>query len=371
MKTRVIKVRSDKDSPAAAAEAADALKQGLLVGFPTETVYGVAAAATSAAAMERLRELKSRPVRPFSVHIAQPQDAERYVRKVPAEARRLMTKGWPGPVTLLLPTGGELADPKLRRAGLHEVLCRDDLIGLRCPEPPVTRTMLAAVDSPVVAPSANLAGRSSPRDPGEVLDSLDGRIDLLIDAGPTRYGKDSTIVRFDRDGWRIVRAGVYDERAVRGLLQRRILFVCTGNTCRSPIAAGLARKFLAERNGCEVSDLRKCGLEVLSAGLFAAEGGRASPEAVRAARELDADISRHRSRKVTTELINSADVILCMTSRHVAEICRMSPSAAGKTQRLDESADIVDPIGGGVEVYCRIAQNVQRALRNRLKEGLL
>jgi len=359
------------ESSSAAKEAAAVLRAGGLVGFPTETVYGVAAVASDAAAMDRLRELKSRPARPFSVHVGDPSDVARYVREVPAAARRLMVKAWPGPVTVLLPTGGALAEESLEKAGLHEVLCHQDVIGLRCPETPVTRAMLTAVEAPVVAPSANLAGKPSPRNADDVLEQLDGRIDLLIDAGPTRYGKDSTVVRFDAQGWRVVRQGVWDERGIARFLQHRVLFVCTGNTCRSPIAAGLTKKLLSERLGCSAGDLKKEGAEVVSAGVFAADGGRATPEAIQAARARGADISRHRSRRVTPELINSADVILCMTDSHVAEVRRLSPAASSKVHRLDESASISDPIGGGVQEYGLVADRIERALRKRLEEGWL
>ena len=102
--------------------------------------------------------------------------------------------------------------------------------------------MLSAVSDPVIAPSANLAGKRSPRTAQEVLDALDGRIDLLIDSGPTSYGKNSTIVKFDHKGWKIVRRGVFDAETIGKLMRRTILFVCTGNTCRSPMAAGIAKK---------------------------------------------------------------------------------------------------------------------------------
>jgi len=368
MSTDVVKANTDKEIAAAAKKAAHALRAGKLVGFPTETVYGVAAVATSAAAMRRLRQLKSRPSRPFSVHVAGPGDAVRYVRDIPDHVRRLMAEAWPGPVTLLLPVGGRLADERLQRAGLYDVLTRRDIIGLRCPDSPVAEAMLSAVDAPVVAPSANPAGASSPRTAKQVLRHLDGRIDLLIDAGPTRYGLDSTVVRFGADGWKIIRQGALDERTVGRLLRRKLLFVCTGNTCRSPMAVGLAKKLLASRLGCRVGELRKRGLEVISAGVCGMPGGAASPEAVRAVRKLGADISHHRSQKLTPQLINDADMIFCMTDFHVAEACRLVVSAATKITRLDPAGDISDPIGSGAEGYRGTAERIQRVLKNRLEK---
>ncbi|MCK4602680.1 MAG: threonylcarbamoyl-AMP synthase [Phycisphaerae bacterium] len=365
MDTRVIKVGSGKKAAAAAKAGARALKAGRLVGFATETVYGIGAVATKSAAIERLRELKSRPGRPFSVHIARPKDVSRYVRDIPADAARLIAKAWPGPVTLLLETGGRLADKKLHKAGLYETLCAEDVIGLRCPDNVVCSRMLAAVNEPVVAPSANRAGKASPRDADDVLKAFDGKIDLLIDSGPTRLGKDSTIVRFGPDGWKIVRKGIYDERMIHKFLQRRFIFVCTGNTCRSPIAAGLAKKFLAEKFDCTVGDLRARGIEIVSAGVFAASGAKPTPEAAYAARLLGADISRHRSRKLTTELINSADMVFCMTGFHVEEVRRLSPSVAKENVALlAKGEDIADPIGGEADVYRKTAGRIQRAVKS-------
>jgi len=369
MATKVISVCKE-GSAAAARAGARALKKGKLVAFATETVYGVGAVATDGDAMERLRELKSRPKRPFSVHLSSQEEAARYVDDMPSEAQRLITRGWPGPITILAPTGGRLADAALQRAGLYDVLCWSDYVGLRCPDEPVAREMLARVDAPVVAPSANRAGGKSPRSAKEVLSQLDGRIDLLLDCGRTKYGCDSTIVRCGPDGMKIVRKGTLSLRAVRQLVRRRIVFVCTGNTCRSPMAAGFAKKLLAKKLGCRVADLRSRAVEVLSAGLFAGGGASASPEAIRAAKTLGANISRHRSRKLTRDLIRSADLILCMTAFHVAEILRMAPEAAGKVKRLSDTGDIPDPIGGGMDIYAKTAQRVAAAVENALSKGL-
>ena len=220
MRTEVIKVAGETGVEEAAARAAAALVQGKLVGFPTETVYGIAAIAAIPEAMEGLRDLKSRPRMPFSVHLGRAEEVERYVSEIPQAARRVINKAWPGPLTILLPTGGRLADMALQVAGLHDVLCWEDTIGLRCPRPAVTRQMLIASEHPVVATSANPAGQPSPRAPSKVLEYFDGRIDMLIDAGQTDLGRDSTIVKFGATGWDVVREGAVDRSTLAGLVRR-------------------------------------------------------------------------------------------------------------------------------------------------------
>ena len=377
MKTNVLKPKTVEDASRVAREAAAAVQAGKLVGFATETVYGIAALATNADTMARLRELKARPERPFSVHVARPENVFLYVAKdhVSDTARRLIRKAMPGPITLLLPVGKKLADPRFHSAQLHKRLVVEagggHVIGIRCPDQPLAQEMLAAIDGPVVAPSANLAGQPSPRTASDVLESLEGKIDLLIDSGPTRYGKDSTILDFSVEPWKIVREGVYDARTIRRFMARTYMFICTGNTCRSPMAAGLAREMLAARLGTTAAKLPQQGVHVISAGIYGGDGAPATPEAVFAAGELGADISGHRSQKLTNQLIRDADMVFCMTDFHVEQVLAVEPKAGGKVVRLSDEGEIADPIGGGREVYRRTARQIEAALRQRLEEGLL
>ncbi|MDP6546250.1 MAG: L-threonylcarbamoyladenylate synthase [Phycisphaerae bacterium] len=371
MSTRVIKVdpSDPKGTTAAARQGAEALQRGRLVAFATETVYGVGAVASDSAAMERLRELKNRPERPFSVHIPWPEDVRRYVGEVAPSAGKVIHKAWPGPITLVLETGGELADPQLQAAGLHDVLTSEGRIGLRCPDAPLARMMLAEVEGVVVAPSANLAGHPSPRSGEEVLADLDGQIDLLIDSGQTEYGGDSTILACSGDRWETLRSGVRGAADIERIMATMYLFVCTGNTCRSPMAEGMAIKALTEKLNCDANQLAEKGFCVESAGVFAFPGGRASPQAVQALEKLGSDITQHASQKLTSELINCSDMVFCCTGQHLSEARCLAPSATARIRLLDQDGDIPDPIGADVSVYQAIAERIDRSFRAYLRDA--
>jgi len=172
---------------AAAAAAARALAEGGLVAFPTETVYGLGADAANARAVARLFAAKDRPsFNPLISHVADLAQARRLARFDPAAAR-LAAAFWPGPLTLVLPKTDDCPVSELATAGL-------DTIAVRMPDHPVAREILAAFAGPVVAPSANRSGRLSPTSATHVLADLEGRIDLLIDGGPTQVGIESTVV---------------------------------------------------------------------------------------------------------------------------------------------------------------------------------
>jgi tRNA threonylcarbamoyl adenosine modification protein (Sua5/YciO/YrdC/YwlC family) len=172
---------------AAIARAAQTLAAGGLAAFPTETVYGLGADATSGAAVARLYDAKERPsFNPLIAHVADTQAALALARFNPA-AERLAAAFWPGPLTLVLPKLADCPVADLATAGL-------DTIAVRVPSHPIARAILAALARPVVAPSANRSGHVSPTTAQHVLSDLRGRIELIVDGGRTPMGLESTIV---------------------------------------------------------------------------------------------------------------------------------------------------------------------------------
>jgi L-threonylcarbamoyladenylate synthase len=174
---------------AGVARAATLLREGRLVAFPTETVYGLGADARSGRAVAAIYEAKGRPrFNPLIVHVADAAAAAR-IGRVEGDAARLAGAFWPGPLTLIVPLRPEAGLSELVTAGL-------DTVGLRVPEAPVARRLLTEVGGPVAAPSANLSGQVSPTTADHVLDGLSGHIAAVLDGGPCPVGLESTIVGF-------------------------------------------------------------------------------------------------------------------------------------------------------------------------------
>jgi L-threonylcarbamoyladenylate synthase len=175
------------------AQAARILESGGLVAVPTETVYGLAARADSADAVAKIYAAKGRPdFNPLIVHVAGLEQAQLYAKFSPI-ARALAGAHWPGPLTLVLPRRADAGLAAAVTAGLPTV-------ALRAPAHPAMRALLEAVDFPLAAPSANRSGFISPTCADHVLASLDGRIDMVLDGGPTTAGVESTIVAVRADG---------------------------------------------------------------------------------------------------------------------------------------------------------------------------
>jgi len=179
--------------------AAEIIKKGGIVAFPTETVYGLGADAFNALAVARIFEVKRRPYfDPLIVHVASPANVEKLVKEIPPSAKRLMERFWPGPLTVVLLKENNI--PDLVTAGLPTV-------AIRMPDHPMALSLIKDSGCPIAAPSANPFGYLSPTTAEHVRDQLSHRVDLILDGGPCPVGVESTIVSFLEGKSRLLRPG--------------------------------------------------------------------------------------------------------------------------------------------------------------------
>ena len=200
--TRLVAVDRDAPSAAAVEEAAAVLRADGLIAFPTETFYGLGAAALRPAAVRRIFEVKGRPEgKPLLVLVDSIAMAERLAISVPPRARALMDRHWPGPLTLVLRARPEVPT---------EITAGSGTIGVRLSAHAVARALVTALGGPVTAPSANLSGRPAPTTAAEVAAAFGDALPLVLDGGATPGGQPSTVLDVTVDPPRLIRAGVVE-----------------------------------------------------------------------------------------------------------------------------------------------------------------
>ncbi len=324
-------------------------RSGKWIVFPTETVYGIGGPMSVTGIQARLAALKGRPDgKTFSYHISELEMLDMLRVRQTAVFRHLCRCFWPGPVTLVAHN----------EAG--------ESIGLRFPRHRLAVALIQAAGEPFVASSANPSGAPSPKSAKDVVRGFKTVEEcFLIDGGACEFAKDSTVVDLTGETPEMLREGALADE-VRAEIERmkggqfvrkRILVVCTGNSCRSPMAEGLLN-----------DELKKKGLgdtiRVSSCGIAARNGSKATSEAVLVMKNLEIDISQHRSKPCTREDVNHADLILAMSKEHGDFITNLMPQARSKIRVLN----VVDPVGMNLLIYEAVLSDINQKIKDLWKD---
>jgi protein-tyrosine-phosphatase/tRNA A37 threonylcarbamoyladenosine synthetase subunit TsaC/SUA5/YrdC len=344
--------------------AVQSLRQGRTVAFATESGYVVTA---SGLAPEAVRRLPSNGSEETGIAPTVPELA--LVLRSAAEARdwapqlsrlglRLARRLWPGSVTLLVRGDIEHGLASRLPQEVRARLCAQQVLQLAAPRHEALREVLRHLPGPLLMATA----------------TADIQADVIItdgaaDASPVSP-QSATVVAVKDNTWEIVRPGSMSAEEIRRHTACWIVFVCTGNTCRSPLAEALCKKLLADRLGCTVEELPSRGYHIVSAGLAALPGGAAAAEAEQVARSYGADLSAHRSQLLTADLAAQADYLIGMTQGHLRTLRDYFGHLGVAPRLLNPSGDIADPIGGDQPVYDACAQQIRQCLQALVAEIL-
>ena len=337
------------------------LVQGDCVVLPTESTYEIVASALHPDAVANLCRVGGSP----AIVLSDYPTLFDWLPLLKGAGARLIRKLGAGPVVLSADANYRAGLWAQLPARVRELLAPADRLSVRWPAHAITdelcRTNLPLVSAPLesaltAAAAASLVGETTA---------------CIVDAGPAHIGMPPSRVEADGRRLRLTRPGGLSREHFDALVICRIVFVCTGNTCRSPMAQALCKKQLADRLGCSVAELHQHGFLVQSAGLAATMGADASPESVVVATEHGADLAHHKSSMMTMELLQWADHVFAMTSGHWYTLLSATPAGLVEPRMLSpEYIDVSDPIGGELADYRTCAQQILECLEQRVPELL-
>jgi protein-tyrosine phosphatase len=353
-------VTAAEDPRDAVHRAVQALVEGKVVALPTETVYIAAASALSDNAIERLMAVRDgKHEGPATLAVRSTDEVLDYVPQLPPLGQRLARRCWPGPVTLQLADAHP--DSAIQRLSpkARSVIVPEGEIRVRVPAHDLVLRVLRLLAGPVVMMGARRESDEDSLTAQDVLARLGEKVDVVLDDGRCKFAQKSSIVRVDEEGLSILRPGVFSEANLKRLASFMVVMVCTGNTCRSPMAEMLLKKRIAEKLKCKIEDLDDRGIVVMSAGISATPGGRGAAEAVDTLKARGLDLSLHESQPLSERIVRFADVIITMTRSHREVILQHFPDAGPRVHLLSRGgADVADPIGGPIELYRRCADEI-------------
>ncbi|MEI8212196.1 MAG: Sua5/YciO/YrdC/YwlC family protein [Planctomycetota bacterium] len=366
--TKILDWRRSDDPRDVVHLAVQAIVEGHVVAVPTETCYVLVSSALHPNAVLELDKIaRSHHRSPVAVVPRSADEALDMVPKLGDASRRLIRKVWPGPLVLQHRNADAFSSLRCLSKDVYErIQTSEGELRLWQPAHDVLHYIARLVSGPLVcaiAPSRHHPGQSV----ALIEDLVPGQSVLAIDAGPAEYGGTPTVVGLDGNRGRILSEGVIDRERLRSLSQFVVLFVCTGNTCRSPMASAMMKKKIAEQFGHLATDGR-IPIVSISAGVSAYGGDPASHGALQAIRAYGTSLDDHQSTQLNSNLVEQADLILAMGQKHRNVIVSQWPETAFKVHLIAaDGGEISDPFGGPLEVYQKCADQLDRHTSHWIK----
>jgi protein-tyrosine phosphatase len=348
------------DTQAAVARAVEHLLAGRLVAFPTESVYEVVGSALAPDALALLQQ-RLGPGERLTLLLSHAIQAWDWLPNFRGAGVRLARRFWPGPLVLVGGAGLKLGLTQHLPAKVRGIVAPDEQVALRLPDHAAPRLAALEAGVPLVAAATECTT------PEQVLEAVGDEVAMVIADGQTYFGQPPSVVKVHGREWKLERAAGLPATEIEDAAPCHIVFVCTGNTCRSPLAKALCSKLLAEQMGCVAEELPQRGFCVHSAGLAAMIGAEASPEAIAVAREMGADLGGHRSQPLTMDLLAKADYLFTMTRSHLRMLQEVRGAVPARLLS-PRGEDMLDPIGGESEVYRECALQIRACLEELLPE---
>ena len=333
------------EQPDTVSRAAEIIRSGGLLGIPTETVYGLGANGLDPDAVLKIFEAKGRPQdNPLILHVSGPEQVPDFCHDIPAAARTLMERFWPGPLTIVLPARENV--PRRTTANL-------DTVAIRCPANEITRAIIQAAGVPIAAPSANISGKPSPTTAQHVLHDMAGRIEAIVDGGPCSVGVESTIVDLTGDRPRLLRPG--------GITPEQLTEVLGDLVVDKAVTGEVAKDEIVRAPGMKYTHYTPAGEVIIVTG--SAQGA-----ARYILRQLDPETDRVLCFEEEQALYPAAVTLAYGQEAHPETLAR-GLFAALRTLDSDEIKTIYArcPTGGGV-VYA-VANRLKKAAGFHIVEG--
>lgn len=342
----------------------DALRAGRVVAVAADRGYCLALSGLAGAMAERLAKLNS--IEAVSLVLADSSQAADWCVGLPASIRRMLRRAWPGGLIVEVPRSDRSLIGQLPAQTQH-LLQHDGALRLHIPRLSHAQELAQTLGEPLV-----LAQPKPPMLSAQAIAELWSElVSVLLDVGPLTVAPAESVIRIcpnAPNGYELISVGAISADQLQQLSACLVVFVCTGNTCRSPLAEGICKQLLAQQLGCSPEELPQRGYLITSAGTAAIDGEPASELTIATAEQMGIDLSQHRSRLLTAHLAQAADMLVAMTRGHATTISASYQPGVPPRLLCGYNKDIVDPIGGDLAIYQQCAATIREHMTTLVAE---